>query len=276
MAYNVVGYDLWPLVRFRLGVSNKIVVFALVIKGLIVMMKYLLVLVSLCCGLVLSAQEPQPLLTPEQMPNAIRFLPPPPDTLSDAFAYDKAQYRWGKEQRKDSARCAIAVRDADWRMESISHEFSEPFGMTISERTTPAIYRMLYVALITADQMSRLPKKEYRRIRPYVYYDEPTTYPPDEEELRHNGSYPSGHTIEGWCMALLLSELNPERADTILARGYMYGQSRVIAGYHWQSDVDAGRLVASAAVARLHADKHFEKLMRKARREYRCLLRRKR
>lgn len=235
------------------------------------MKKTLLAVAALCCGLSMSAQVPQPLLTPAQMPNAIRFLPPPPDTLSEAFAYDKAQYCWGKGQRQDSARCAIAVRDADWRMEAISREFSEPFGMTISEQTTPAIYRMLYVALITADQMSRLPKKEYRRIRPYVYFGEPTVYPPDEEELRHNGSYPSGHTIEGWSMALLLTELNPERADTILARGYMYGQSRVIAGYHWQSDVDAGRLVASAAVARLHADKRFEKLMRKARREYRRL-----
>ena len=51
----------------------------------------------------------------------------------------------------------------------------------------------------------------------------------------------------------------------------MYGQSRVIAGYHWQSDVDAARLVASAAVARLHTDKCFMKLMKKARREYKRL-----
>ena len=101
--------------------------------------------------------------------------------------------------------------------------------------------------------------------------NEPTSYPQDEEELRNNGSYPSGHTIEGWSAALLLTELNPDRADTILARGYMYGQSRVIAGYHWQSDVDAGRLAASAAVARLHADKRFQRLMKKARREYRRL-----
>ena len=35
----------------------------------------------------------------------------------------------------------------------------------------------------------------------------------------------------------------------------------------------AGRLVASAAVARLHADKRFLKLMKKARKEYRKLTR---
>jgi acid phosphatase (class A) len=99
--------------------------------------------------------------------------------------------------------------------------------------------------------------------------------PEDEEELRNNGSYPSGHTIEGWSAALLLSELNPERADTILARGYMYGQSRVIAGYHWQSDVDAGYMAASAGIARLHADKRFQRLLKKAKREYACKSRRR-
>ena len=141
-------------------------------------------------------------------------------------------------------------------------------GITISAEATPAIYRMLTIGLVTTDQVGKLPKNRYMRTRPYVYYDEPTIYPSDEKWLRTNGSYPSGHTILGWSAALLLTELAPEKADTILARGYMYGQSRVIAGYHWQSDVDAGRLAASAAVARLHADKRFLKLMKKARKEY--------
>ena len=240
------------------------------------MRKTLLLFAVLCCGLAVAAQEPQPLLTPAQMPNPIRFLPPPPDTLSEAFAYDKAQYRWGKAQRLDSARCAAAVTDADWNIDNVCRVFSEPFGMTLSKEATPAIYRMLYVGLITADQVGKLPKDHYRRTRPYVYYGEPTIYPQDEEGLRNNGSFPSGHTIEGWSAALLLTELNPDSADAILARGYRYGESRVIAGYHWQSDVDAGRLAASAALARMHADKRFMRLLRKAQREFRCLSHRNR
>lgn len=236
----------------------------------------LFLILSLAVTLIVHSQEPLPLLTPQQMPNPIRFLPPPPDRASEAFAYDEAQYLWGKEQRLDSARLAIAVKDADWTIEYICREFSEPFGMTISKESTPAIFHLLYVALISADMVGKLPKDFYQRTRPYVYYGEPTIFPQDEEELRNNGSYPSGHTIEGWSAALLLTELNPDRADTILARGYMYGQSRVIAGYHWQSDVDAGRLAASAALARLHADKRFMRLLRKAHREFRCLSRRKR
>ena len=58
-------------------------------------------------------------------------------------------------------------------------------------------------------------------------------------------------------MALLLCEINPDAQDDLLALGYQWGQSRVIAGYHWQSDVDAARLLASAGYARLHTNKDF-------------------
>jgi acid phosphatase (class A) len=210
----------------------------------------------------------RPLLDSLQMPNAVHFLPPPPDTASAAFQYDRAQYRWGLEQRKDPVRLAIAVGDAVWSIDNICKIYSGVLGIDISRENTPAIYRMLTLGLLTTDQAGKLPKNHYMRTRPYVFFNEPTIYPSDEKWLRTNGSYPSGHTILGWSAALLLTEVAPDKADTILARGYMYGQSRVIAGYHWQSDVDAARLVASAAVARLHADKRFIKLMKKARKEY--------
>ena len=43
----------------------------------------------------------------------------------------------------------------------------------------------------------------------------------------------------------------------ILARGRAFGESRIICNVHWHSDVVEGRLVGSAAVARLHADPAF-------------------
>ncbi|MGX8712291.1 MAG: acid phosphatase [bacterium] len=227
-----------------------------------------LIITTLAFCFCFAAIAQKPLIDKRQMPNAVHFLPPPPDTNSAAFQYDKAQYQWGMEQRKDSTRCAIAVSDAVWSVENICRIFSKPFGMKITPKATPAIYHMLEAGIITADQAGKLPKNHYMRTRPYVYYGDHTIVPEDEEELSHNGSYPSGHTIIGWSAALLLSELNPDSADAILARGYMYGQSRVIAGYHWQSDVDAGRLVSSAAIARLHADPNFRELMKAARKEY--------
>jgi acid phosphatase (class A) len=86
--------------------------------------------------------------------------------------------------------------------------------------------------------------------------------------LRHNGSYPAGHTTLGWVTALLLVEICPGKENEILRIGYEYGQSRVIAGYHWQSDVTAGRLVASSCFARLHTSKAFIKQMKKAQKEF--------
>lgn len=221
--------------------------------------------------LPLCAAGQEPLITKEEMPNAVNFLPAPPDTTSAAFAYDKAQYHWGLEQRKDSVRRAIAIADAEWTIDNICRIFSEPLGLTISMETTPAIYEMISTAIVTVDEVGTLPKAHYMRTRPYVFFSEPTIVPGDEEDLRHNGSYPSGHTIRGWSGALVFTELAPEHADAIMAVGYRYGESRVIAGYHWQSDVDAGRLCASVAVARMHADPRFLKLMEAAREEYQKL-----
>ena len=69
-------------------------------------------------------------------------------------------------------------------------------------------------------------------------------------------------------MALLLCEINPDAQDDILKLGYEWGQSRVIAGYHWQSDVDASRLVAAAGYARLHTNSEFLVDIAAARQEY--------
>ena len=89
-----------------------------------------------------------------------------------------------------------------------------------------------------------------------------------EERYRNTYSYPSGHSATGWCIALVLAEINPERQEAILKRGYEIGQSRVIAGYHYQSDVDVARLAGSAVVARLHADEKFQRQLAKAKKEY--------
>jgi len=66
----------------------------------------------------------------------------------------------------------------------------------------------------------------------------------------------------------VLAEINVDRQNEILKRGYEMGESRVIAGYHYQSDVDNGRIVAAALVARLHADEGFQKQLEKAKKEF--------
>jgi acid phosphatase (class A) len=110
-------------------------------------------------------------------------------------------------------------------------------------------------------------KTHYQRRRPFIEFKETTCAPQDEARLENDGSYPSGHSAIGWAWALVLAELQPERANEILQRGFAFGQSRMICGVHWQSDVEAGRVVGAATVARLHADATFADDMQTAKEE---------
>ena len=215
-----------------------------------------------------AQSKPEPYFSFRELPNMLKWAPAPPNTMGAAFTYDIMQYMWGKQMRQNKERADIAIRDAVYSLECIAQEFSEPFGLTISEENTPEIWKLLRDAKATCEAISGFPKYYYKRKRPFVRFQEPTATPQFEPELRRNFSYPSGHTILGWASALLLTEINPERADTILARGMMYGESRVIVGAHWQSDVDAGRLAAAAAYARMHTSDRFLEQMRRARQEF--------
>lgn len=209
--------------------------------------------------------------TQGEMPDMMVFLPGPPDSTSAAFLNDVARYYWGKEMRKDPERAAQATRDAVYGLETILTEFEEAFGMKISQEDTPEIYKVLLEGTATCDSICTRPKREYMRRRPFMVFNEPTLYPEDEPALRLNGSYPSGHTLLGWSSALLMMEINPDRATEIMARGYRYGENRLVVGAHWQSDTDAARLAASVAYARLHTSERFLEQMKKARAEYQAL-----
>lgn len=199
------------------------------------------------------------------------FLPTPPDPDSAHFAYDREQYEWGKALR-DTERGAQAVRDADLSDGWIDRGFGEAFGFPITPADAPEIYRLIENLKEDAgDLATRTAKQHYMRPRPFVVFGEPTATPGDEPALRANGSYPSGHTSIGWATALVLAELNPERQTEILKRGYDFGQSRVIVGAHFQSDVDAGRVIGAMTVARLHADKGFIKRLEKSKKELKKL-----
>ena len=227
----------------------------------------------LCGGLQTQAQNDSVTLyfNAEEMPDLIKCLPPPPDTIGIDFAHDILRYMWGKTQRGDSVRAAIAYRDAVWQYDSLFAEFNVPFGLEISKEGTPEIYKYLVNSLSTIDQTRVEPKAFYHRKRPFERFREHMLTIYEEPYLSGEGSYPSGHSQRGYSAALLLSEVNPSNADTIMARGYMYGESRVIVGAHWQSDVDASRLCAAIGMARLHTSPAFLEQLGKAQAEYKRL-----
>jgi acid phosphatase (class A) len=203
-----------------------------------------------------------------QAPDSLALLPPPPEPGSILFANDQAMYEKGRLLR-NTPRGKQAVEDANLAAGGIATAFSDAFGHPITAKEAPEIYKLLTNMIEDAgDLATRGAKEKYMRIRPFAFYGVPTCNTKEQDKLSTNGSYPSGHTSIGWASALVLAEINPEAQDSILKRGYELGQSRVICGYHWQSDIDAARVVAAAVVATLHTNPAFQQQLQKAKTEF--------
>lgn len=139
----------------------------------------------------------------------------------------------------------------------------------ITKENTPELYKLIELLDTDFGNSTQRAKFFYMRKRPFVQFNEHTSIIEKENKYRNTGSYPSGHSATGWGIALVLSEICPQNQEQILKCGYEIGESRIIAGYHYRSDVDIARLAASATLARLHSDKRFTMQLQKAKEEYR-------
>lgn len=200
--------------------------------------------------------------------DSLALLPPPPAVGSIQFLNDQAMYEQGRMLRS-TERGRQAVEDANLSSGGIANAFSGAFGSPITEQDSPELHKLLTNMIEDAgDLATRSAKQKYMRIRPFAFYGVPTCNTKEQDTLAKNGSYPSGHTSIGWATALVLTEINPARQNEILKRGFDLGESRVICGYHWQSDVDAARVVGSAIVATLHTNPAFQQQLQKAKAEF--------
>jgi len=205
-------------------------------------------------------------LATDAVPASLALVPAPPAAGSAGFALDE-QVSGEARSLRGSPRFAQAHRDAELGFPAGANQFSCAIDVDVDAVQTPALYRLLERSRIDASAATRTAKKHYQRARPFMLNGEPTCTPEDEQDLRGNGSYPSGHTSIGWAWALILAEIVPDRADAIQARGRNYGESRLVCNVHWQSDILEGRFMGAAAVARLHDNAAFNKDLLAARRE---------
>lgn len=199
-------------------------------------------------------------------PNSLLLNPAPPAPGSAAKARDE-----------EAAKAAVALRGSPrWQQATIDAELFSPnsvgvfscaAGIPIGPSTTPkltALLRKMGPDLALAVYPT---KKKYMRPRPFMENGQPTCTPKDEQMLRNDGSYPSGHSALGFGWSLALAEVIPDRAAELVARGRAFGDSRRICNVHWLSDIEEGRLVATAVVARLNAEPAFRADVEAARAE---------
>ena len=206
-------------------------------------------------------------LPAEALPSGLTLVSPPPAVCTAPMTSDE-EIALKARAMQGTSRWELATQDNDLSFPNVAGTFSCALNAPITEKGTPRLYTLLRRSLEDTAGSTGKVKVYYKRLRPFLANGGPVCISDsDKEKLKKSFSYPSGHSALGWAWALILTEIAPDRADQILARGRAFGQSRVICNVHWQSDVDAGRVLGAAAVARLHADPAFRADLEAARAE---------
>ena len=113
--------------------------------------------------------------------------------------------------------------------------FSEIIDPTHRTKTKDLLMSVLPEFLATVVMF----KEEFDRVRP-SYLD------PSLEtviDVPGHPAYPSGHAAESLLIALILADLDEANAEAYHASAYSIGKNREIAGVHYASDSEAGRLL---------------------------------
>lgn len=200
-------------------------------------------------------------------PNATKYLPGPPDSLSMHFTHDVHRYMYGKTLRL-TERGTQARNDVTYGVLAVAARMSDAFGTQVNHATTPRLIELLTTAVNFVSLQCGAAKSYYNRRRPFDRFNDPIFSTENRETLKRQGSYPSAHSMLGWTVALVLQEVNPKVQDQLLYHGYEYGESRVIVGAHWQSDIDDARMMAVTGFARLHSDETYLQQLKLAQEEY--------
>ena len=111
-------------------------------------------------------------------------------------------------------------------------------------------------------------KEHYNRPRPFVL--DPQIKPILKQAA--NASYPSGHATTGYVYTIILSMMLPEKAQALYDRAAIYGNNRVVAGVHFPTDVDAGKISAAVIVNMLIQQPLFMRDFERAKKELRQVL----
>jgi acid phosphatase (class A) len=108
-------------------------------------------------------------------------------------------------------------------------------------------------------------KSLYARPRPYNF--DTTLHPVCA--TNQEGSYPSGHSLNGFLFAYVLAQMVPEKREAIMLRAEQYVHNRMVCEAHYASDIEASRQIATFLVGAMAANPRFQKEFAAAREETR-------
>ena len=135
----------------------------------------------------------------------------------------------------------------------ITNKNIHPKTALLFEKTMPDLETLIFLF-----------KEEFNRVRPSFLDPTLSTV----IEVPGHPAYPSGHATQSYFIALIMSTLNPEEKDTYIQDAYRIAHNREIAGVHYPSDSEAGRILAQAVYDVLQDNEIYKKLFNDAKTEW--------
>lgn len=183
-------------------------------------------------------------------------LPPVPDPKGETERMDLAMVR-----AVQAPPASIAWQEANgdaraYNAPDVIRRFEDATAKTLTAAERPILVGLLAKVIVDTSDYAAQGKKTNPRNRPYVGH--PDIVACNMNYIKDTESYPSGHAMNGYVVAAILSDVFPEREQAILSRGIRYGDNRVVCGVHHPIDVQAGRLLGIAYLAALHPLKPYQ------------------
>jgi len=178
------------------------------------------------------------------------LLPPPPAAGSMAARHDLDAVLAAQASRTPQD---MAAAKAD--TERSVFRFADALGGSVQASRLPKT-EAFFERVAELDKASAKDAKMYwKRPRPAVISDQ---VHPLSKEKPDDWSYPSGHATFGYTVAVLLSNMVPEKRTAIFARADLYAQHRVVMGAHFPSDLEAGKLAGAVIAAQVLRDPQWQ------------------
>lgn len=220
---------------------------------------------STMAGATPAATRPAGFLKPEMLPDAVATIPPAPKEGEARNTIDWEVFRKTRAL-EGSDRWKLAQADDSYKPADLLADFSCAVGVTLTPENSPALMQILGRTTIDAGMAAEAAKQLYRRTRPFMH-NPGNICIARTPGLEASFDYPSGHGSLGWMAGLVVSQLAPDRASQILARGRAFGESRIVCGLHNMSAIEAARTNAAGVFAALQGSDEFLGAMATARGE---------
>ena len=212
----------------------------------------------LCFALYAPTLEAQECQGQSDVP-IVNLLPPPPcETCPEAKAeMDELAGLERERTREQEDRVAADVKRSVDR-------FLDGAGIAYDPEKLRSCEKFFTTARQEEKAAVEAVKDAFCRTRPFKTPGN-TLHPVEAARPDDSFSYPSGHSAYGATIGFLLVEMLPEKRAEIYHRIKDYARARMIAGAHFRSDVEAGKLIGAAVVASLFAKPDFRPAFDEAR-----------